>query len=264
MYRLLIVTDKPGVIEMFQGMTGWEKMGFHAPRLCANAQEAIETLRSYYPDAIVLDEASVSDEFNIHLDTHYPNIPLCQIAEDEAEQRMLIQELYRFLSRLNADDSDDAYDASYKLSQQRERWLKQVVAGLGSTREELSRQLRLYRCRERLDVPCVLARLEMTDEDGFLSNRWHYGGERLEQALRNFFGCEHDHMLMHVAVVSQDEVRVLCYPANVEEGISENVAFDYVQETVEQVDHYLGLHMKVLEVRRVPGLAAFASDGAEC
>ena len=33
---------------------------------------------------------------------------------------------------------------------------------------------------------------------------------------------------------------------------------DYLS-TLEQVDHYLGLHMKVLEVRRVPGLQAFAS-----
>ena len=264
MYRLLIVTDKPNVIGMFQNMNGWEKMGFKPPRLCAGVQEAADSLRSYHADAIVLDEASVSDEFNIHLDAHYPNIPLCQIAGNEEEQRKLIQELYRLLTRLSADDSNDAYDAAYKLQQQRERWLKNVVAGMGSSREDMQRHLRLYRCRERLDVPCVLARLEMTDEDGFLSNRWHYGGERLEQALRNFFGYEHDHMLMHVAVVSQEEVRILCYPASVEEGISENVAFDYVQETLEQVDHYLGLHMKVLEVRRVPGLAAFATDGVEC
>lgn len=264
MYRLLIVTDKPSAIEMFQNMSGWEKMGFKSPRLCRNVQEAADSLRSYRVDAIALDEASVTDEFNIHLDAHYPNIPLCQIAEAEEEQRKLIQELYSLLTRLSADDSNDAYDEAYKLQQQRERWLKNVIGGRASSREEMARHLRLYRCRERLDVPCVLARLEMTDEDGFLSNRWHYGGERLEQALRNFFGYEHDDMLMHVAVFSQEEVRVLCYPASTEQGVSENAAFDYVQETLEQVDHYLGLHMKVLEVRRVPGLAAFASDGEEC
>ena len=68
-------------------------------------------------------------------------------------------------------------------------------------------------------------------------------------------------MLMHVAVISQEEVRVLCYPT-CSEGISENTAFDYVQETLEQIDHYLGLRMKVLEVRRVPGLLAFAAENA--
>ena len=35
-----------------------------------------------------------------------------------------------------------------------------------------------------------------------------------------------------------------------------------VQETAEQIDHYLGLNMKLLDVRRLPGLMAFVAENA--
>ena len=260
MYRLLIVTHDPKKLEMLSAMNGWEKLGFRRPQLCQSAQEAMDSLSIRQTDALAVEETPDFDELYAWLNEKYPHKPLCAVADSEEQQRVLVQELYRLLTRLSADDSNDEYDEAYRLQQERERWLKKVIGGMGSSAEEICRHLKLYRCRERMDVPCVLARLEMTDEDGFLSNRWHYGGERLEQALRNFFGYEHDHMLMHVAVVSSEEVRVLCYPICEEEGVSENGAFEYVQETLEQVDHYLGLHMKVLEVRRVAGLQAFASN----
>ena len=262
MYRLLIVTEDPSAIDMLNAMDGWEKLGFKPPRICQTTEQAMESLAAHHVDAVAVDTAPAFDELYAYLDEHHPTKPLCEVAHTPEAQRQVIQELYSLLTRLSADDTNDEYDDAYKLQQQRERWLKKVIGGMVSTEAELKRQIRLYRCRERLDVPCVLARLEMPDDDSFLSERWHYGSERLEQALRNFFGFEHDHMLMHVAVVSQEEVRVLCYPASLEMGVSENVAFEYVQETLEQIDHYLGLQMKVLEVRRVPGLLAFAAENA--
>ena len=262
MYRLLIVTEDQNAIDMLNAMEGWEKLGFRAPWICKTAEEAREKLSNHCVDAIAVNAVPVFDELHAYLDEHYPTTPLCQIAGTQEEQRQVVQELYRLLTRLSADDTNDEYDDAYKLQQQRESWLKKVIGGLVATETEMKRQARLYRCREKLDVPCVLARLEMSDDDNFISERWHYGRERLEQALRNFFGYEQNHMLMHVAVVSQQEVRVLCYPASQDMGVSENAAFEYVQETLEQVDHYLGLQMKVLEVRRVPGLLAFAAENA--
>lgn len=262
MYRLLIVTGNPNAQEMLSAMDGWEKMGFKPPRLIGSAEEAVQCLRGYHVDAIAVDDDPALDEFCAYLDEQYPNKPLFQIARSPEAQRKVVQELYSLLTRLNADDTNDDYDPAYKLQHQRERWLRKVVSGMISTSEELSRQHRLYRCPLQLNEPCVLARLDMPDDDRFLSQRWHYGSERLETALRNFFGSAHDHMLIRVCVLSQEEVRVLCCPDGTECGVSENAAFEYIQETLEQIDHYLGLQMKILEVRRVPGLIAFAADNA--
>lgn len=259
MYRLLIVSANQNTRDMIAGMEGWEAMGFRKPRICESTEAALDCLSRHHADAFALDQTPDFDALAAYLDQNHPNEPIFELAASPQEQRVILQELSGLLNRLKADDSDDAYDDAYRLQQQRERWLKKVVGGMVGSEAEMRRQLRLYRCKAKLHVPCVLARLALPEEDSFITDRWHYGSDRLETALRNFFGYEHDHMLMHVAVISQEEVRVLCYPQDAE-GVSENTAFDYVQETLEQIDHYLGLRMKVLEMRRVPGLLAFAAE----
>ena len=109
-------------------------------------------------------------------------------------------------------------------------------------------------------MPCVLARLTMDMDDPFLTNRWHYGSERLETALRNFFGVRQRDMYLHVAVISPEEVRVLCYPVTEDDTLLESAVRAYVEETAQQIGHYLGLHMQVAEVRLVPGLSTFAAE----
>lgn len=254
MYRLLIVTENPNVNDRIAAMQGWEKLGFKPPRLRATVKEAMECLGRHHIDAIAVDHAPAFDELYAYLDKQYPDLPMFQIAESEEQQLSIIQELSRLLTRLNADDSNDDYDLAFNMQMLRDRWMKKLVCGLIGSQEELIRQMYLYRFNARLDLPCVLARLELSDEDGFMSERWHYGSERLETALRNFFGHGHSHMLMHVAVVSPEEVRVLCYPASPEYGVSENIAYDYMHETVEQIENYLGLHMNIVSVHRISGI----------
>lgn len=261
MYRLLIVTDEQRVKDMFSSMEGWEAMGIKPPRLRSSVEEAVECMHKHPIDAIAVDDAPAFEALYAYLDEHYPDMPIFQIERTAQEQLQTVREASSLLTRLKADDSNDEYDDTHKLDLQRERWLRKVIGGLIPTAGDLARQLRLYRCDTRLGVPCVLARLGLSVDDSFLADRWHYGSERLEIALRNFFGREHGGMRIHVAVVSQEEVRVLCYPLSLEDGVSENAAYEYIQETVDQIQHYLGLSLKVLETRRLPGLEAFAADG---
>ena len=149
------------------------------------------------------------------------------------------------------------------LSHSQERLLKGIVCGLIPTEKELRARLFMLRCREKPNVPCVLARLTMDMDDPFLTSRWHYGSERLETALRNFFGARQRDMYLHVAVISPEEVRVLCYPVTGDGTLLESAVRAYVEETAQQIDHYLGLHMQVAEVRLVPGLSAFAAEKSE-
>lgn len=260
MYRLLIVTDDQSVKDRISAMEGWETLGFKPPRIRSTVEEAKECMARHPIDAIAVDQEPAFAPLYDFLNENRPSMPLFAIDPTAEKQMETVREVSSLLARMKADDSNDEYNPAAKLDQQRERWLCKVIAGTGESREVLARRLRLYRCREKLDVPCVLARIAMPDDDTFLSERWHYGSERLETALRNFFGRGHDHMLIHVAVVSQDEVRVLCYPQNEEDGLSESAAFAYIQETVDQIEHYLGLAMRVLEVRRLNGLQVFAAE----
>lgn len=254
MYRLLIVTENQGVSDRLAAMQGWETLGFKPPRLRSTAEEAVECMHRHHIDAIAVEHVPALEELYSYLDEHYPDMPMFQIAQDEEGQRQIMQELFRLLNLLKADDSNDDLDAAYHMQVQRDRWLKRLISGMITSEEDLVRQMQLYHFNPMLKLPCVLARLEMSDEDGFMTERWHYGSDRLETALRNFFGHGHGQMRVHLAVISPEEARVLCYPASAEYSVSENIAFDYIHETVDQVEKYLGLHMKIMSVYRMSGI----------
>lgn len=260
MYRLLIVTEDRSVWDMFAGMDGWEAMGLKTPRLRSTVDEAIECMHKHHIDAIALDGTDALAPLETYLDESYPNMPIFQIERTPEKQLETIREVCRMLSQLYADDSNDNYDTANSFEQVRNRWIRKALSGMVASTEEFRRAMRLYRCHEQPDTPCVLAQLSLPSDDAFMTNRWHYGSDRLETALRNFFGAGHDQMLLHVAVVSPEEVRVLCYPQAPEEGITESVAADYIRETVEQIERYLGLRMSVISLRRVPGVESLAAD----
>lgn len=263
MYRLLIVTEKQTVRDLFAAMEGWESMGFKQPRLRATTAEALECMGKHHIDAIATDGSSAFDDLNRYVDEQCPMMLRFPLADTAEGQFQIIRELDRMLGALHADHTNDEYDELSAMAQTRERLLKTILSGLIDTREEMDMKLQMLRCQEKGDVPCVLARLGIDMDDPFLTNRWHYGSERLEIALRNFFGTEQDDMLLHVAVISPQEVRVVCYPRQPGEALREDTVYDYVKETVEQIENYLGLGMNVLDVRRLPGLNAFAADAAK-
>ena len=96
-----------------------------------------------------------------------------------------------------------------------------------------------------------------------MSERWRYGSERLEMALRNFFGEEHDRMSLHVAVVSPEEVRVLACPKpeyGEHEDFTAEKLLGYIDETIEQIDHYLGLPMNIIDIKALQNMVALAAD----
>lgn len=258
MYRLLIVTEKQSVREMFEGMSGWEVMGFKPPRLRATTEEALLCMEKHHIDAIAMDEGAFAD-LDAHVEANCPTMLRFEVEETPEEQLKTIRLLDRLLNQIRADHSNNQYDDNNALQYTRDRQMKAVLSGLVPTRKEINARLRMLRCPEQGDVPCIVARLGLDEEDPFLTERWHYGSDRLEVALRNFFGGDQPHMLVHVAVVSQDEVRVLCYPGG-SDALDEEKVSAFISEVAQQVENYMGLRMTVLDVMKLPGLSAFARE----
>lgn len=257
MYRLLIVTEKQSVRDMFEGMSGWEVMGFKQPRLRANAEEAIACMQKHHIDALAMDGEGVFAELDAYAQEKYPTMLRFAVEDTAEEQLQTIRLLDRLLNQIRADHANNQYDEESALEYTRARQIKALLSGMIPSEKEIRTRLSMLRCYEKADVPCVVARLGLDEEDPFLTERWHYGSNRLEVALRNFFCGEQPTMLVHVAVVSQDEVRVLCYPRGEEELQTEKVQA-FVEEAAQQVENYMGLSMKVLDVQKIPGLNVFA------
>lgn len=257
MYRLLIVTEKQSVRDMFEGMSGWEIMGFKQPRLRANAEEAIACMQKHHIDAIAMDEEGAFADLDAYVQEKYPTMLRFTVEGTPEEQLQTIRLLDRLLNQIRADHANNMYDEQSALDYTRARQIKALLSGMIPSEKEICARLGMLRCYEQANVPCIVARLGLNEEDPFLTERWHYGSNRLEVALRNFFCGEQPTMLVHVAVVSPDEVRVLCYPRGGEELQAEKVR-DFIEEAAQQVDNYMGLSMKVLDVQRIPGLNVFA------
>lgn len=259
MYRLLIVTERQSVRDMFGGMSGWEVMGFKQPRLRATTEEALLCMQKHHIDAIAIDDTEAFADLDAHIEANCPTMLRFAVENTPEEQQKTIRILDRLLNQIRADHSNNQYDETSALQYTRDRQMKTLLSGVIPTQKELAARLRMLRCQEQADVPCVVARLGLDEEDPFLTERWHYGSDRLEVALRNFFGGDQAHMLVHVAVVSQDEVRVLCYPSG-SEALDASKAADFIHEVTQQVENYMGLRMTVQDVKTIPGLKVFARD----
>lgn len=260
MYRLLIVTEKQSVREMFEGMSGWEVMGFKQPRLRSTTEEALACMEKHHIDAIAMDQGELFADLDAHVEQNCPTMLRFDVEESPEEQLKTIRLLDRLLNQIRADHSNNQYDENNALQYTRDRQMKAVLSGLVPTGKELCARLRMLRCPEQGNIPCIVARLGLDEEDPFLTERWHYGSDRLEVALRNFFGGDQPHMLVHVAVVSQDEVRVLCYPRCEGKKLDQAGVQSFIEEVAQQVENYMGLRMKVLDVQEIPGLCVFARE----
>lgn len=263
-YRLLIVTKDQRVAEMFSSMQGWESMGFKQPRLRQTVEEAVECMHKHHIDAIAIDDEPDYAELEQWLDQNAPSMPIFEIAGDAQAQLEIIREVELLLNQLHSDDSNDDYDESYYFRLARERWMKRLITGLAPNREYILKHQRMYRCTDDPLRPCVFARISVPEGDTFITGRWHYGSERLGTALQNFFGSEHEHLNIHLAVVSPEEILVVACPrsGDAEHPVSQSRMQAYFEETIEQIHNYLGLTMNIAECVMREGLVDFAADCA--
>lgn len=264
MYRLLIVTKDPRAQEMFASMEGFEAMGYKPPRLRQTVEEAIECMQKHHIDAIAVDKDETFTPLLPLLDAQHPAMPIFQIAATAEEQFSILKEVYQVLCQMHSDLSNDTYDEVYYFKQARERWMRKLISGMTPTRAALLTQMKLYRCTESPEASCLFARLSIPVDNTFLNDRWHYGSERLEMALHNFFGDEYDHLNLHIAMVSPQEVRVLACPkpeyTNDGQTLDAEPLVGYINDTIERVEDYLGLPMSLMEIRKLDGLTVLAAD----
>ena len=47
MYKLLLATDKPEIMEAFQAVGSWESLGFRTPRMVSTPQAAVDSLKKH-------------------------------------------------------------------------------------------------------------------------------------------------------------------------------------------------------------------------
>ncbi len=264
MYKVLLATDRSDIQNAFGAVTSWEDMGFRQPRVVSSARAAIDSLKTHHADgiAIALPE---SDEKMLmaYLSTDYPILPIFSAGKDQGEVVTAVEELRRLLNRTHMDFSNDDFGEKDMLQLCRHDFFRKLLNGEVVGEDRVRSQLLLLRSRMDPSKPCVVLDLSLPAGDDFLSGRWHYGSERLEVALRNFFGAELDGMRMLVSVLPNEQIKLLCCPMVGAEVVSDSITAivsAHAQEAMENVKEYLGLDLSITNVQILPALTALAKE----
>ena len=260
MFKLLLVTDRPEVRAAFEAITDWERLGFKPPRTAGNAAEATDSLTHHHADAVAI--ALPPEEEKKLLSAmecpHWHLRPVLDAADTKEQVLKDVVELELLLGRTHADYSNDPYSEETMMQLARHEFFRRVIGGKESSPERIRRYLRLLRSRMDPTRPCVLMRLAMPEDDGYLPMHWRYGPDRLEVAMRNIFGAELNGMRLLVSVLENEEIYLLACPMLEHEAPAademERIAVEHAEWACEHVREYLDIEMEIDGVRRLSSL----------
>ncbi len=253
MYRVLFATNEPAVLEPLNQITNWQNMSFHEPVIVSNADEAIRVMESKRIDGIAyMLDSDEARKLNFYLNNMRPSMPIFQIQRTLESQKEEIISVRRLLDRLHADMSDDVYDENAVLDILRDEVTHNLLAGNVATDAELNSTLQMLRSFVAPTKPAILFDFDLPQGEVYLSAQWHYGSERLENALRNnFFGRYCDNIYYCVAVLTPRHIRVAACQRSDQDNLEENTlvekANSHVEEVLENIKEYLGLDMVITD-----------------
>ncbi|MBQ8654010.1 MAG: hypothetical protein IJ507_03655 [Clostridia bacterium] len=261
MYKLLLATDKPEIVAAYQAVPAWETLGFRAPRVVSTAGEALESLKKYHADAVSIAlQAGEEQKLLDALLLDYPMLPITQAGNTRANVEGTVRELELLLNRTHADYSDDDTSEAEMMQLCRHEFFRALIGGKIRSKSDTLRYLKLLRSRMDPARSAVLVELAPSKDDGFLRGRWHYGVDRLEVALRNFFGAELEGMRVLVSVLPDDRIYLLCCTMLGEKGPDTasmaGLVTGHAQQSIDHVREYLDLHLSIASIRVLPTLTA--------
>ena len=262
MFKLLLVTDRPEVRATFEGITDWERIGFRTPRYASCVEEAVDSLTHHHADAIAVSLPPEEEKRMIQAmaTPRWHLRPILIIPEDTGDLMRDLGELELLLSRTHADYSNDQYSEESMMQLARHEFLRRVIAGQEQNPAHIRRYLRLLRSQMDPDKPCVLIALDYPDDDGYLSDHWKYGADRLEVAMRNIFGAELEGIRMLVSVLPDERIYLLACPMLDRETVSGpemvELVCSHTEWAIGHVRDYLKIEMDIAAVYTAPNLCA--------
>lgn len=268
MYKLLIVTDREDIRQMFENEIDWAKLNFRSPRIVDNAESAIELINTKPVDAVGLHLPKAKAASLVRfLNYGRPSLPVFSVYAALDKQLNVLRDTSHLLDKLHQDFSEDTYDAETMLTMQRDELIHDMLSGEYGEWERVESLLSLTRIRINSKGTCVLYEIDMPQGDVFSDHHYH-AQRRLERALRNnFFGRYVDGIYYAVAVLTPRHVRLVCIPM-MNEAPEDAESFaaradEHVQDSISRIREYLDLDMEVRESAWLHGLQEFIEHAKE-
>ena len=141
MYKLLLATNDPAVVEAFSAVK-WEELGFKQPRVVSTAEEALSSLRVNHADAVAIGLPKEQDDLLVEqLLEKNPMLPIMAVSTKPGVIESYAVELRRLLGRINADVSNDAFSTADLLKECRHEFFRALMDGRATSEEDVLRHL---------------------------------------------------------------------------------------------------------------------------
>ncbi len=264
MYKLLLITDRTEILQIYANLDIWAEMGFRTPRMAASVDEGLDILSRHFADAVAIELSEPErDRLYDALNAQYPALPVMTAGETPDEVTRNLKELRHLLNQLNADYSNDRYDPAEKMQLRRHAFFRKLLEGSFTDEGQIRRELRLLRSRMDPDRPCVVMRMETPTESGYLAEHWQYGQDRLEVAMRNIFGAELEGMRILVSALEDERLYLVACPMKGCAGPSSDASMtrlvhEHTQESIDHVKEYLGMDLRIGAEAVLPSIVQLA------
>ena len=265
MYRVLIATNEPSILDRLNESMDWESMNFRPPMVVGTANAAIETMETKRVDCIAyMLESREARRLSTFLNTMRPSLPIFELHRSVDAQKRIVGDMRRLLDRLHNDTTDDM-DQDTALALIRDEFTHNLLAEEIESEAALRGQLQMMRFHFSTDKKCVMYEFDLPQGEVYMNARWHYGSERLENALRsNFFGRYYEDLYYIIAVLTPRHIRlVVCQRDDRENEPEESLverADQHVKQTVDSIAEYLCLDMVLTSRQVLPNLCALAKQ----
>ncbi|MBQ8159548.1 MAG: hypothetical protein IJ083_02260 [Clostridia bacterium] len=212
MYKLLIISDRPELIEQFQSFQEWDKIGFRTPRFASSEQEAEGILARHHLDACCVKLDNQANRTMTEFFVSMPLLPVLLLKGSMEEMMESIQDLEKHLNRIQQDYSNDRYDIEERMLLARHHYFREVLTGKETDPDKMLQRMMLLRSMMDPFKPCVMMEIGVKDVDTFIHEQWQYGQDRLEVAMRNIFGAEFHGMRILVSVLPDGRLMLVACP----------------------------------------------------
>lgn len=248
MYKLLLVTDKEEIRNLYASFNEWEKLGFERPAIAANAREGVEQLKKMRFDAISwLLSISEGKRFFADLSKR-PEMMGMETARDIERLRREISKARRTLSSRDATRQTKQVDDVTRHMQG--EFFCNLLRGQAPETAQIDEKMRtLHMGQMDAQRPVVTASFRLPQGDYFLSEVWKYGRERLENALKNIFEIGDEETAYVLLVINPHHMRLIGVP-RVE--MDQDELYGRMLMHLERCQRCLDEHFELkLDIRRV-------------
>ena len=258
MYKLLLITDRDDIKDAFNRVEDWAQLMFHPVAICSSVAEGLAFLEAHPIDAMGYSMTGADvGPLHQYLAAH-PSLPVFQTHKHVDTLRDELNRVRRFLDRMHLDDSDTPLTNAEVLQLLRDELMKDLLSGSIESEKDLLSRVKLSRANISLKHRCYVYEFDLPQGEIYLQDRWRYGADRLENALRNnFFGRVVDDIYYDVRVLTPRHIRVFACPrmdSPLTDPESLKLVKRHVPDAIARIKDYLDLDLEMEKMVKLGSL----------